>query len=190
MQFWTPGESVHKQVEVEPFLLSLPGDVAISCELKKWIPKNFHSKGYSDIPFDFVSLILSYCEFISTPGCCFLRYLGVLFKRNISGLLAGTQVDIWEEWWGKNTRTSGMMDLPFFKKRSSHHENSHGDLVDQFTPKWIKATRSKKYIRYSSYVIYAILLVPFTLSYLCNCDFGGTIVSSDFLPFGSPTLSP
>ena len=90
----------------------------------------------------------------------------------------------------KNTRTSGMMDLPFFKKRSSHHENSHGDLVDQFTPKWIKATRSKKYIRYSSYVIYAILLVPFTLSYLCNCDFGRTIVSSDFLPFGSPTLSP
>ena len=44
-----------------------------------------------------------------------MRYLGVFFKRNISGLLAGTQVDIWEEWWGNNTRSSGMMDLPFFK---------------------------------------------------------------------------
>lgn len=65
MQLWTPGESVHKQVEVEPFLLSLPGDVAISCELKKWIPKNFHAKGYSGIPFDFEAE-KQYCDHINS----------------------------------------------------------------------------------------------------------------------------
>ena len=172
MQLWTPGESVHKQVEVEPFLLSLPGDVAISCELKKWIPKKFHAKtakGFFGIPVDFVSLknivlrvyINSRMLFFEVSRSIVQEEHFCLACRDASWHL-GRMV-------GKKHKNQWNNGFAFFQKRSSHPENSHGDLVDQFTPKWIKATRSKKN-RYSSYVlIYAILLVPFTLSSLFNC---------------------
>lgn len=135
MQLWTPGESVHKQVEVEPFLLSLPGDVA---NLVNWRndPKKFprqNAKGFL-VFLSISKLILSYCDHIHSRMLFFEVSRSIVREEHFwlacrdASWHLGRMV-------GKNTRTSGMMDLPFFKKRSSHPENSHGDLVDQFTPK-------------------------------------------------------
>lgn len=145
MQLWTPGESVHKQVEVEPFLLSLPGDVAISCELKKWIPKKNPRQRVFRYSFrfrfaDFIVLRV----YINSRMLFFWGISEYCSRGTFLACLQGRKLTSGKNGSGKNTRSSGMMDLPFFKKRSSHPENSHGDLVDQFTPKWIKATRSEK----------------------------------------------
>ena len=56
---------------------------------------------------------------------------------------AGTQVNIWEN-GGKKHKNQWNIGFAFFPQRGSHPKNSHGDLVDQLTPKCSKATRSKK----------------------------------------------